>query len=274
MQYRLRLSIADLPFEILTDRRSTARFLETYFGAYRTDDAPGVSILVAGSKPFRGRTPSERVVPELEPDSPGVWRIFNNSSERITIGYIDERESWCSLDGCVRSNPYLLSSAIRLCMQFFLERHGGFFLHGACGTVRGKGVLFTGKSTAGKSTALYNLRPEAIIAEDAAALRITKGETMVYAVPFRGELPSHAVLTALCFPRKWTGTPKLLREGAAAVAAELAANALFCAPGSEALMSAVLGTIVDCSVSVSGYDCYFDKSTDLFTVFRDHGIFN
>lgn len=274
MPYRLRLSVADLPFELVTMHRSTARTLETYFHDYRTDAVPGFSISIQSGRRQPNRTCSSRVVPELEPGTAGEYRIINNNTERVVIGHIDEPSGTCRLTDRVCLDTYLLSSAVRVCTQFHLERNGGFFLHGACGAIGRKGVLFTGKSTAGKSTALHNLQPDRIVAEDATALRITGGNVRVYAIPFRGERPSHTVLSALCFPRKSTEPPRLIREGTAAVATELTANALFSAPASETHMSTVLSTIINCSTAVPGYNCYFDKSTNLYGVFAEHGLFN
>ncbi|MBN1575385.1 MAG: hypothetical protein JW913_02460 [Chitinispirillaceae bacterium] len=274
MQYRLKLSIADLPFAIVTDHRLIARFLESYFASFRSDGSPAFSINVDSGVPLPVSAVRNRVVPEIEQEDSGEYHIVNNCSDRVVIGHIDKSGVACRLTGRACTDTYLLSAAVRVCVQFHLERNGGFFLHGACGSVAGRGVLFTGKSTAGKSTALRNLHPDTIIAEDAVALRMKGSGMRVYAIPFRGERPADTALDALCFPRKWTGTPKLSREGAASVATELAANALFCAPASEPLMAGALATIAGCSASVSGYECYFDKSTDLHAVFSAYGIFN
>lgn len=274
MKYRLGLSIAGLPFEITTDHRLVGRFLDSYFAAFRSDSSPGFSIVVDSGVPVPVSGVRSRVVPEIRRDERSGYRIINNGSDRITIGRIDENNGTCRLTGRACADTYLLSAAIRVCVQFRLERSGGFFLHAACGGVRGRGVLFTGKSTAGKSTALRNLHPDTIIAEDTVALRMNGSGARVYAIPFRGEKPADITLDALCFPRNWPGTPGLTREGAATTASVLTANALFCAPSSEEIMAGTLATIASCSTSVPGYDCYFDTTTDLHAVFAAHGIFN
>ena len=275
MKYRLGLSIADLPFEIVTDHRLVGRFLESYFAAFRSDGSPGFTIIIDSGVPAPVSGVRSRVVPEIERDGPGGgYLIVNNSSDRVVIGHIDDDGGTCRLTGRACTDTYLLSTAVRVCVQFWLERSNGFFLHAACGSVRGAGVLFTGKSTAGKSTALRNLHPDTVIAEDAVAVRMNGSGARVYAIPFRGEKSGDIPLHALCFPRKWKGTPMLTREGAATIAAELTANALFCAPSTETLMADTLATIASFSTSVPGYDCYFDKATDLHAVFAAYGILN
>ncbi len=274
MKYRLRLNIADLPFEIITDHRLIARFLDTYFAAFRSDKSPESSIIIDSEVPIPVSGVKSSVIPEIEPAEGGGYRIVNNCRDRILIGHIEKDELTCHLTGRACADTYLLSSTIRVFVQFRVERHGGLFLHAACGSVKGKGVLFTGKSTAGKSTALRNLRPDTIIAEDAVALRVFGSTTKVYAIPFRGEVPSNTELDALFFPRKYSGPSRLTREAAAEVASEITANALFCAPSSEEIMSRTLETIALCSSIVPGYGCFFDKTTDLQAVFTAHGIFD
>jgi hypothetical protein len=268
------LSIADLPFEIVTAQQVNARFIDSYFSAYKCSQSPAFTISIEDDTQASSERYSERVVPELMPVSRTIWRIVNNNEQRLSIGTIDTGSHRCLLKRADSSNDYLLSSAIRLCVQFFLERNEGFFLHGACGTIGTSGILFTGKSTSGKSTALRNLHPEKIVAEDAVALRRIDRAFKVYAIPFRGEKPDAATCMALCFPKKWKGAPKLTQENESTVVAELTANALYCAPSSEELMRTVFSTIVECSGAVAGYNCYFAKSTNLFSVFSDYGFFN
>jgi hypothetical protein len=274
MKYRQRLCIADLPFEISVVRPAIAHFLKVYFKGYQTEFAPVFTVFIETKEGFSGRVRWDRVVPELAPASPGHWNILNNDKTRMVVGAVDEKECACTLGSIVCSDINLLSSAIRLCVQFFLERNDGFFLHAACGTIGGKGILFTGKPTAGKSAGLHNLRPDTVVSEDAAAIRIMHDGLRVFAIPFRGEPPSSMPLTAIVFPRKWRGAHGLIRHKPAAIASELTANALFCAPSSEILMSVVLKTISQCSLLVPAYDCRFDKSTDLIPLFNEYGIFD
>ena len=273
MQHRLRLEIAALPFEIRSGCRAILDYLEEYFIAYRSNRPPDFTIGIEGNVAPSDTGSSFMVIPELEALSTDTFRIVNNCSERRTIGTI-ENGTTALLNRQTCGSGYLLTSALRLCVQFFLERNCGFFLHASCGRVNGTGILFTGKSTAGKTTALHNLHPDAVIAEDAVALRMKTGRIHVYAIPFRGENSSETVVRALFFPRKSTGTPKLIREAASAVVAELAANALFCGPSESSLMNHVLSTISDCCTLIPGYSCYFDKSTDLLPVFTSYGILN
>lgn len=269
MKYRTNLSIAGLPFEIATNHRLVARFVDSYFNAFHSDHTPTFQVEIDSDVPSPASAVGNRVVPEIEPDKRGGYRIINNPGDRIEIGRIVDEGEYCRLSGRTCTDTYLLSSAVRICVQFRLERCGGFFLHAACGSVDGKGVLFTGKSTA-----LRNLHPDAIIAEDAVAIRADEQGVRAYAIPFRGEPPVEANLDALCFPRKFSGIPNLNRETAASIASRLTASALFCAPESERLMADTLSTIAHCSSTVPGYDCFFDSTTDLHAVFSSYGIFN
>jgi len=272
MNYNLRFSIADIPFEINTERPSLARFLETYFSGYSNNCTPLWSIKINSASLSDSPITSDTIIPELNQESTDIWQIVVNSSEQTEIGHINEIEKSCTINDYNTCGTYLLTSCIRLCVQFFLERSNGFFLHAASGTVNGKGILFTGHSTSGKSTALKNLIPEAIIAQDALALRICDDTPHVFAIPFRGERPAQSPLNAICFPRKWKGTPELRRDTIATVISEITSNALFCAPSSDLMMNSALSTITDVSMNIPGFDCLFDKTTNLHKVFTEYGI--
>ena len=274
MKYHRNYSIAGLPFETATDLRSVAGFMDSYFAAYRSNEPPAFSIFFDKNAPLPVSLNRKLIVPEIEHDEHGNYLILNNSSERAALGYIENNGKQCHLNGGLRTDEYLLSAAIRSCIQFQLERNNGFFLHAACGSIAGRGVVFTGESTAGKTTALHNLHPDSIIAEDAVALRMHDAKPYVHAIPFRGEHPAKTPLDVLCFPRKWHGEPRLTREEPGTVAVELTANALFSAPSSPQLMSDVLATVIRFGSSIPGYNCYFDLSTNLSTVFAKYGILN
>jgi hypothetical protein len=272
MNYNLRFSVAGIPFEISTGRSSLARFLETYFSGYSVNCMPIWSINIISASQSDSPVTSDTIIPELNQQSTDLWQIIVNSSEQTVIGHINVTEKSCSINDYNKCGTYLLTSCIRLCIQFFLERSNGFFLHAASGVVNGKGILFTGYSTSGKSTALKNLNPETIIAQDALALRICNNTTHVFAIPFRGERPAQSALDAICFPRKWKGTPELRRDNLATVISEITSNALFCAPSSDLMMNSALSTITDVSMNIPGFDCLFDKTTNLHKVFTEYGI--
>jgi hypothetical protein len=169
---------------------------------------------------------------------------------------------------------YLLTSAIRTCIQFFIEQSQGFFIHAACGMIRGKGIIFTGESTAGKSTALRNLSPDRVVAEDAAVIRLINDSAIIFSIPFKGDTSDCAELDYICFPRKSRETPELKSVQVAETTLELTANALFSAPSCSTVMDAVLSTIHKCSCQIKGYNCLFYKTTNLIPVFDKYGLFN
>jgi hypothetical protein len=271
MKYLSRWSVAGLPFELSVPRASIARFCTTYFKGYETTADPCFSITLGACT---CSMPPRRIVPELVSYNEGVWNVATAGLERRTTGLIDEKDCACRIDGCMHHSMYGLTAMVRICIQFFLERQQGFFLHAACGAVEGKGIAFTGKSTAGKSTGLRNASPDRIVAEDAVALRITNGIPYMYAIPFRGERSYSMPLSAVLFPRKSEATPCLVRESTTSVITELTANALVAAPSDALLMNRVLGTIADYAELLPGYSCYFAKTTNLLPLIRQHVVFN
>lgn len=273
MIYTLHVTIALIPFEIISYRKSLNTFLSRYFSSYHTVIEPVFSIIIDSNGPGTDSI-SEQIIPELQHRDPGVFSIIDNALSGNSIGLIDIPSKRCTLYISVFKNMYLLTSAIRICIQFFLERNDGFFLHAASGMVKGKGVIFTGESTAGKSTALQNLKPDNIVSEDAAAIRFIENSAFIFSIPFKGDRSTTAPLDYICFPRKWTEKPQLQRIKSSDMILEITANTLFSAPSCDDIMNTVLSTIHLCSNTVQGYNCLFYKTTNLSSVFDDYGLFN
>lgn len=274
MRKILRISIADLTFDLDTYDEQTHLFLEDYFGAFRTDASPDISILINSSTPPEDISPPDPVIPEVIHQPDGTTSIINSNMNPQILGTIHEDESKAVLNDVACTFMYRLCAAIRVVVQYFIENNNGFFLHSACGTNSNRTVAFTGKSTAGKTTALNNLHPEAVISEDATAVRFINNTWMVFSTPFRGEEPAQAPLYTICFPKKWKGIPFLKLNTPAAVIAELSTNAMFSAPSCEDQMNRVLETMLNFGNRIPGFECYCYKTTNLQTVFADHGLLN
>lgn len=73
---------------------------------------------------------------------------------------------------------------IRYLIEMHLHCHGIFFLHASSYLYKNKAYVFTGKSGAGKSTILFNVRKNLRIAEDITLIHITKTTAKVLRSPF------------------------------------------------------------------------------------------
>jgi hypothetical protein len=274
MPKQLRINIADITFGLSIPCRRTFNFLGHYFRDYTTTIPPHYTIIVDTFAPPVDVSIPVPVIPEVDtlPDSRTV--LINSRAHQRILGTINNDKGEVILNGYACSGEYPLTAVIRVAVQYFIECNGGFFLHSACGVNHNMAVAFTGKSTAGKTTALNNLHPDKVISEDAAAVRYVDSEWTVFATPFRGEKPARARLSTLCFPRRWKGIPFLNLSSPAEVVTELSTNAMFAAPSCEEHMNRVLETMIMCGSQIPGFDCYFYKTTNLQTVFSDHGLLN
>jgi hypothetical protein len=261
----LKVTIAEVPFDVAIEDAALRGRVSRIFGTYLTAaEKPIFRIIFKGSyNPDRNSPPRHNPV-TVEKRS-GKYFVGEGSKDarRRPLGTIDARRHICcfTLDGSFHFS--LIISAVRTCFLFFLERHDGFFLHASSGIVEGKAYTFTGKSDAGKTTALRNLNPERILAGDALAVRVRRGNPRIFAIPFRGDRNACAPAQAVFFPRKFKGAPRVERESAAGAASELLANAMFSSPHNGSSVRPVLKTIDRFCRRVPGFNLYFPRSGSL-----------
>lgn len=265
MMQPLYVTIADVPFTIEIEDTALRGRVRGMFGTYLAADVkPFFKVILDGAyRPERNS--SRRNDPVMVEKRAGKYFVVEGrrDASRRALGTIDVRRKTCRfvLDGSF--NFFLITSAIRSCFLFFLERHGGFFLHAASGIVNGYAYTFTGKSDSGKTTALGNFHPDEVLAEDALAVRLRAGNPEIFAIPFRGEKNARAPAKAVFFPRKSKGAPRMERESAAGCASELLANAMFSSPYDTTIIQPVLETIGRFCRDVPGFNLYFPKAGSL-----------
>ncbi len=261
----LQVTIAELPFRIEIADAALERRVSRIFGTYQTPAGKPIFRIIVEGAYSPDRSSSRDNGPVTVKERPGECIVVQGREDAPSrqLGVIDVRRRICrfSLDGSFHFS--LIISVLRTCFLFFLERHDGFFLHAASGIVNGKAYTFTGKSDSGKTTALGNLNPEEVLAEDALAVRMFNSRAGIFAIPFRGDQNACAPAQAVFFPRKFKGVPRLEPETPAEVASELLVNAMFSSPHNSSLVRPVLKTIGRFCRRVPGFNLYFPKSGNL-----------
>jgi hypothetical protein len=179
------------------------------------------------------------------------------------LGRIDPRARTCFIRLADINDMSTLRAAVRLCFQYFIERGGGILLHAAAGKVNGEVYVFTGKSGAGKTTALMNSSPDEITAEDVAVLKVCRGGTTLFSTPFRGEQYAQGRVKALFFPLKKAGRPYIEPVSPPRALAEIMANVIMASPGDAQCVGDVMTRVLDLCARVPVYDLYFPKEGDL-----------
>ncbi len=95
--------------------------------------------------------------------------------------------------------PYAIDSVLRIVHSLALAQEGGFLLHAASVVRNGKAFLFSGVSTAGKTTISRLAPPDASVLTDEASYirRMGDGNGYVaYGTPFAGEMGTPGVNTS------------------------------------------------------------------------------
>ncbi len=113
----------------------------------------------------------------------------------------DFRAEWDSQsrEGRIRQTltPYAIDSVLRIVHSLALAQEGGFLLHAASAVRNGKAFLFSGVSTAGKTTISQLAPPDVSLLTDEASYVRKSGEAYVaYGTPFAGEMGTPGVNTS------------------------------------------------------------------------------
>ena len=86
-------------------------------------------------------------------------------------------------------NPYSIDSVLRIVYSMVLAREGGFLLHASSAVRNGKAFLFSGLSTAGKTTISRLAPPDAaVLTDEASYVRKTAAGYTAFGTPFAGEM--------------------------------------------------------------------------------------
>lgn len=260
----LQVTIADIPFSVEIEDAALKKHVRRVFTTYLTTAGKPVFRIIVEGAYGPDRSSLQRNGPvTVEKRSAGYVVIEGREGALRPLGSIDIRRKVCriALDGSFHFS--LVISAIRSCFLFFLERNGGFFLHASSGIINGEAYTFTGKSDSGKTTALGNLNPDRVLAEDALAVRVRRGGARVFAIPFRGDRNAWAPAKVVFFPRKFKGAPRMEQEIAAGAAAELLTNAMFSSPRHAPAVQPVVETIGQFCRDVPAFNLYFPKTGSL-----------
>jgi hypothetical protein len=174
------VEIGGLAIDIQTTDPVFERILKERYGEYvKSGVAPDFTLRVQ--------------VSNLVPGDPAadvkVW--LEESEWRMERG--DFRASWnpATRQGQVvqTANPYAIDSVLRIVHTLMLAPEGGFLLHASSAVRNGKAFLFSGVSTAGKTT-ISRLAPSdvALLTDEASYVRKVNGRYVAYGTPFSGEL--------------------------------------------------------------------------------------
>jgi len=126
----------------------------------------------------------------IERDNKFIVQIEITSDSEIShfeAGEIDLQEKQCV---CYDESEPLISLLLlpffRSCLQFFLLKSGGFFLH-SCGVKKdSKAYIFAGAGGAGKTTVGKLSHPFTVLSDDFLCIREERGRYLAYGTPWNG----------------------------------------------------------------------------------------
>jgi hypothetical protein len=265
MSKTLKVSVAEVNAEILCEDNKIINRTQKLFRSYETDQPVDFQIVIQGtSDDFNRKRLLRRHHVELDIQDAHIDIVKRKQKGApYHLGTINSETNVCLFNLKDINDFSTLFIAVRVCFQYYLEKNNGFFLHAAAGKISNQTYIFTGKSGAGKSTALTNLSPEEIVSEDAVAVRLYNGEPVLFATPFRNERHTSGKAKAVFFPKKGKGTPCVAPESLGQSIAEVISNGLFASPGSPQLMDTAITNVINFCTLVPCFKLYFPKHGSL-----------
>lgn len=116
---------------------------------------------------------------------------MENDRWQLTRGDFHAEWAQNSKRGRIRqsANPYSVDAVLRIVHSLILAEQGGFLLHGAGAIRNGRAFLFSGVSTAGKTTISRLAPADVTLLTDEISYIRREGDTYVgFGTPFSGEL--------------------------------------------------------------------------------------
>lgn len=173
------IEIGGVPIELKTTDPGFIRILRTRFGDFFKS---GVTPEFEFSMDL---LPPDKFDPEADAE---VW--LEGGEWRMQRGDFMAQWNPAKRKGTIRqtANPYSIDSVLRLVHTLLLAPSGGFLLHASSGIRNGKAFLFSGVSTAGKTT-MARLAPSDVLllTDEVSYIRKTADGYMACGTPFAGE---------------------------------------------------------------------------------------
>lgn len=262
MRKSLTLCIADIHFKIVVQDEHLLDRLKKHYASYLADGAADFLVAIHGqAADFSRRRLTIRHPVEIEPQSKDRLTILKRRIKGAPyyLGFIETASRMCEVHLKDLNCYSTLLAVIRITFQYFLEMNSGFLLHSTAGRVGEYTYVFTGKSGAGKTTALMNLEADEIVSGDVSAVRVYEEHATIHAIPFRKEISSSGAVRAVFFPRKNPAKPYTHPAHPALSVQEIVSNALFASPNNADLVEPAMNNIMKFCAVIPCFDLYFPK---------------
>jgi len=201
MNKQLNLKIAGFSIEITAEKDEYLKMLENFYEGFLGDEIePDFSIKIEDRSVIK-TVPTTKYVTLIKKKN--HYTAVNKNRKSYIVGDIfpgEKRGSYYN-----RYNQLIIpffDSLLKSCVQLLLEKKRGVFLHASAVNLKGKGYVFSGPSTAGKTTIVNMKKGLNILSEEYVTVCKHNGFYAIFETPWCGRHNKHAKLDKIFFLKK------------------------------------------------------------------------
>ena len=223
MNKQINLKIADFSIGITAEKAEDLEKLENFYEGFLDDNKKSDLLIRIENKTEIKTVPTTKYVSVIKKNN--HYTAVNQNQKAYVVGDIYLREKRCRYYN--RYNQLIIpffDSLLKSCVQLLLEKKSGIFLHASAVNLRGKGYVFSGPSTSGKTTIVNMEKGLDIISEEYVTVCKHNGNFSIFETPWCGRHNKRTKLDKIFFLKK-DSTLKFQRLNKAESFMEIMSNA-------------------------------------------------
>lgn len=201
MNKQLNLKIAGFSIGITAGKAEYLEKLENFYEGFMGDNKKSDLSIRIENRPEIKTAPTTKYVSVIKKNN--NYKVVNKNQKAYVVGDIYPGEKRCSYYS--RYNQLIIpffDSLLKSCVQILLEKKSGVFLHASAVNLRGKGYVFSGPSTAGKTTIVNMKKGLDIISEEYVTVCKHNGNFSIFETPWCGRHNKQTKLDKIFFLKK------------------------------------------------------------------------
>lgn len=201
MNKHLGLSIAGFTISITAEKDEYLKMLNNFYEGFVGDNIkPDLSIRIEDRAEIK-TVPTTKYVSVIKKNN--HYKVVNKNRKSYVVGDIYPGEKRCSYYNRYKHLiiPFF-DSLLKSCVQILLEKKSGVFLHASAVNLKGKGYVFSGPATAGKTTIVNMKKGLNIISEEYVTVCKHNGFYSIFETPWCGSFNKQTKLDKIFFLKK------------------------------------------------------------------------
>jgi hypothetical protein len=201
MNKQLNIKIAGFSIGIRAEKTEYLEQLEKFYKGFVSNDKKSDFLIGIEDRTEIKTVPTTKYVSVIRKNN--HYKVVNENRKSYVFGDIFPEEKRCSYYN--QYNPMIIpffDSFLKSCVHILLEKKNGVFLHASAVNLKGKGYVFSGPSTSGKTTIVNMKKGLDIISEEYVTVCKHNGYYSIFETPWCGRHNQQTKLDKIFFLKK------------------------------------------------------------------------